>query len=73
MEQDGSNQPLSRYNGTIPTFHGQNEAAERLRRLVIYQQARTIMVPPHQAHLPGRQIKGIRPLTELRKKNEGKD
>jgi len=38
-------------HGTIPTFPGQNKAAERLRRLEIYQQARTIMVPPDQAQL----------------------
>ena len=36
---------------TIPTFPGQNKAAERLRRLEVYQQARTIMVPPDQAQL----------------------
>ena len=38
-------------HGTIPTFPGQNKAAERLRRLEVYQQARTIMVPPDQAQL----------------------
>jgi len=38
-------------HGTIPTFPGQNRAAERLRRLESYQQARTIMVPPDQAQL----------------------
>lgn len=37
--------------GTIPTFPGQNKAAERLRGLAIYQRARTIMVPPDQAQL----------------------
>lgn len=37
--------------GTIPTFPGQNKAAERLRGLTIYQRARTIMVPPDQAQL----------------------
>ncbi|OGP52954.1 MAG: hypothetical protein A2Y65_05260 [Deltaproteobacteria bacterium RBG_13_52_11] len=37
--------------GTIPTFPGQNKAAERLRGLEIYQRARTIMVPPDQAQL----------------------
>jgi 5-formyltetrahydrofolate cyclo-ligase len=38
-------------HGTIPTFPGQNKAAERLRRLEVYQQAKTIMVPPDQAQL----------------------
>ena len=38
-------------HGTTPTFPGQNKAAERLRRLDIYQQARTVMVPPDQAQL----------------------
>jgi 5-formyltetrahydrofolate cyclo-ligase len=38
-------------HGTIPTFPGQNKAAERLRRLKVYQQAKTIMVPPDQAQL----------------------
>lgn len=38
-------------HGTIPTFPGQNKAAERLRRLEVYQQARTILVPPDQAQL----------------------
>lgn len=38
-------------HGTIPTFPGQNKAAERLRGLEVYQQARTIMVPPDQAQL----------------------
>lgn len=37
--------------GTIPTFPGQNKAAERLRGLEVYQQARTIMVPPDQVQL----------------------
>ncbi len=37
--------------GTIPTFPGQNKAAERLRGLAMYQRARTIMVPPDQAQL----------------------
>jgi 5-formyltetrahydrofolate cyclo-ligase len=37
--------------GTIPTFPGQNKAAERLRGLEIYQKARTIMVPPDLAQL----------------------
>ncbi len=37
--------------GTIPTFPGQNKAAERLRGLAIYQKAMTIMVPPDQAQL----------------------
>jgi len=37
--------------GTIPTFPGQNKAAERLRRLQVYKNARTIMVPPDQAQL----------------------
>jgi len=37
--------------GTIPTFPGQNKAAERLRGLAIYQRAGTIMVPPDQAQL----------------------
>jgi 5-formyltetrahydrofolate cyclo-ligase len=36
---------------TIPTFPGQNKAAERLRGLAVYHQARTIMVPPDQAQL----------------------
>lgn len=39
---------------TIPTFPGQNKAAERLRGLAIYQRARTIMVPPDQAQLQAR-------------------
>jgi 5-formyltetrahydrofolate cyclo-ligase len=38
-------------HGTIPTFPGQNKAAERLRGLEVYQQARSIMVPPDQAQL----------------------
>jgi 5-formyltetrahydrofolate cyclo-ligase len=38
-------------HGTIPTFPGQNKAAERLRGLEVYQRARTIMVPPDQAQL----------------------
>jgi 5-formyltetrahydrofolate cyclo-ligase len=38
-------------HGTIPTFPGQNKAAERLRGLAIYQRAGTIMVPPDQAQL----------------------
>src|SRR4030042_6382390 len=38
-------------HGTIPTFPGQNKAAERLRRLAPYQRAKTIMVPPDQAQL----------------------
>jgi 5-formyltetrahydrofolate cyclo-ligase len=38
-------------HGSIPTFSGQNKAAERLRGLAIYQRARTIMVPPDQAQL----------------------
>jgi 5-formyltetrahydrofolate cyclo-ligase len=38
-------------HGTIPTFPGQNKAAERLRGLEAYQLARTIMVPPDQAQL----------------------
>jgi 5-formyltetrahydrofolate cyclo-ligase len=38
-------------HGTIPTFPGQNKAAERLRGLEVYQQAKTIMVPPDQAQL----------------------
>lgn len=38
-------------HGTIPTFPGQNKAAERLRRLEVYRQAKTIMVPPDQAQL----------------------
>lgn len=38
-------------HGTIPTFPGQNKAAERLRGLEVYRQARTIMVPPDQAQL----------------------
>jgi 5-formyltetrahydrofolate cyclo-ligase len=38
-------------HGTIPTFPGQNKAAERLRGLEAYQQAETIMVPPDQAQL----------------------
>jgi 5-formyltetrahydrofolate cyclo-ligase len=38
-------------HGTIPTFPGQNKAAERLRGLEVYQQASTIMVPPDQAQL----------------------
>jgi 5-formyltetrahydrofolate cyclo-ligase len=37
--------------GNIPTFPGQNKAAERLRRLEIYRGANTIMVPPDQAQL----------------------
>jgi 5-formyltetrahydrofolate cyclo-ligase len=37
--------------GSIPTFPGQNKAAERLRGLAIYQKASTIMVPPDQAQL----------------------
>lgn len=37
--------------GTIPTFAGQNKAAERLRGLEVYRQAKTIMVPPDQAQL----------------------
>ena len=38
-------------HGEIPTFPGQNKAAERLRGLAIYRTARTIMVPPDQAQL----------------------
>jgi 5-formyltetrahydrofolate cyclo-ligase len=38
-------------HGTIPTFPGQNKAAERLRGLMSYQRAGTIMVPPDQAQL----------------------
>ncbi|MCJ7663438.1 MAG: hypothetical protein MUO24_04285 [Desulfobacterales bacterium] len=38
-------------HGTIPSFPGQNKAAERLRGLTIYQRAGTIMVPPDQAQL----------------------
>ena len=38
-------------HNTIPTFPGQNKAAERLRGLDAYQRARTIMVPPDQAQL----------------------
>ena len=38
-------------DGTIPTFPGQNRAAERLRRLEVYRRAKTIMVPPDQAQL----------------------
>jgi 5-formyltetrahydrofolate cyclo-ligase len=38
-------------HGTIPTFSGQNKASEKLRGLAVYQQARTIMVPPDQAQL----------------------
>jgi len=38
-------------HGSIPTFPGQNKAAERLRGLTIYQRAGTIMVPPDQAQL----------------------
>jgi 5-formyltetrahydrofolate cyclo-ligase len=38
-------------HGTIPSFPGQNKAAERLRSLTIYQRAGTIMVPPDQAQL----------------------
>jgi 5-formyltetrahydrofolate cyclo-ligase len=38
-------------HGTIPTFPGQNKAAERMRGLEVYQRARTIMVPPDQAQL----------------------
>ena len=37
--------------GTIPTFPDQNKAAERMRRLEIYQRAKTVMVPPDQAQL----------------------
>jgi 5-formyltetrahydrofolate cyclo-ligase len=37
--------------GTIPTFPDQNKAAERMRRLEIYQRATTVMVPPDQAQL----------------------
>jgi 5-formyltetrahydrofolate cyclo-ligase len=37
--------------GTIPTFPGQNKAAERLRRLAIYRTAQAIMVPPDQTLL----------------------
>jgi 5-formyltetrahydrofolate cyclo-ligase len=33
----------------IPPFSGQNKAAERLRRLSFYKQARCIMVPPDEA------------------------
>ncbi len=38
-------------HGTIPTFPGQNKAAERLRGLEVYRQAKTIMVPPDRAQL----------------------
>jgi 5-formyltetrahydrofolate cyclo-ligase len=38
-------------HGTIPTFPDQNKAAERLRGLAVYRQAKTIMVPPDQAQL----------------------
>jgi 5-formyltetrahydrofolate cyclo-ligase len=38
-------------HGTIPTFPGQNKAAEKLRGLEVYRGARTIMVPPDQAQL----------------------
>jgi len=38
-------------HGSIPTFPGQNKAAERLRSFTIYQRAKTIMVPPDQAQL----------------------
>lgn len=48
MEAEGLS-PASQ--GTIPTFPDQNKAAERLRRLEIYQGANTIMVPPDQAQL----------------------
>ncbi len=37
--------------GSIPTFPGQNKAAERLRRMEVYKRAKTIMVPPDQAQL----------------------
>ncbi|UCC66498.1 MAG: 5-formyltetrahydrofolate cyclo-ligase [Deltaproteobacteria bacterium] len=37
--------------GSIPTFPGQNKAAERLRGLGVYRKARTVMVPPDQAQL----------------------
>jgi 5-formyltetrahydrofolate cyclo-ligase len=38
-----------RPHGRIPRFHGQNRAAERLRRWPIYRQARCLMVPPDEA------------------------
>jgi 5-formyltetrahydrofolate cyclo-ligase len=38
-------------HGTIPTFPNQNKAAERLRGIAVYRQAKTIMVPPDQAQL----------------------
>jgi len=48
MEQAGfSPEP----QGTIPTFPGQNKAAERLRSLPLYRAAETVMVPPDQAQL----------------------
>jgi 5-formyltetrahydrofolate cyclo-ligase len=37
--------------GTIPTFPGQNKAAERLRGLAAYRAAETVMVPPDLAQL----------------------
>lgn len=37
--------------GTIPTFPGQNKAAERVRRLDAYSTAQTVMVPPDLAQL----------------------
>jgi 5-formyltetrahydrofolate cyclo-ligase len=38
-------------HGTIPTFPGQNRAAERVRRLEEYALATTVMVPPDRPQL----------------------
>lgn len=38
-------------HGAIPTFPGQNRAAERLRHLPCYQETKAIMVPPDLAQL----------------------
>ena len=48
MERAGlSSEP----HGTIPTFPGQNKAAERLRSLAVYRAAETVMIPPDLAQL----------------------
>ena len=44
-EEGISEDPFNR----IPPFKGQNKAAERLRRLQIYKDAKRVMVPPDEA------------------------
>lgn len=40
--------------GKIPTFKGQEQAAEKLRRMDVYRNSNTIFVPPDKAQYPVR-------------------